>query len=67
MKPYPLQVSMHHVNAVHVLQSICGIDQLNESVTSVSARFGTFTHELDAINPLIVLYELVDAPVVHPL
>ena len=32
MRSYPLQVTVHHVDVVHVLQSICGIDELNEGV-----------------------------------
>ena len=67
MKPYPLQVSVHHVNAVHVLQSIRGIGQLSELVTFVSQTNGRSTYELDAIGPCVILDELIDVPMLHPL
>ena len=64
-KPYPLQVAMHHVNAVHVLQSVRSIGQLSESVVSLPARSNTNAHELDTINPPIFLDKLTDITVIH--
>jgi len=58
---------VHHVDAVHILQSICGVNQLNESVTLTSASYGAIAHELSTVNSLIILYELIDVTVIHPL
>lgn len=66
MVPYPFQVSVHHVNAVHVLQSTRSIGQLNESETSTSTEPTTITHELDAINSAMIVDEIIDIAVVHP-
>ena len=66
VKAYPLQVSVHHVDVMHVLQSIRGINQLSKLVTFTSQTNGQVTHELDTINPFVIFDELVDIPVIHP-
>ena len=67
-KTYPLQVSLHHVNAMHVLQPSRGVGQLNKSVVSgVYARYSPITHELDTINPSMFPNILADVTVIHPL
>ena len=57
---YPLQVTVHYAKAVHVLQPIRSINQLNEPVMSVSTKYCAITHELDTI------YKIVDVSVIHP-
>ena len=57
---------MHHVKIVHVLQPIRSIDQLNQLATSVFTRYDTIAHELDTIDPFILLHELDDITVIHP-
>ena len=52
---------------MHVFQSIYGISQLNESVTSISTNYSAITHEQDTIYPFILLHELGDVTVTHPL
>ena len=37
------------------------------TVTSVSTKYSAIAHELDSINPFVILYELVDVPMIHPL
>ena len=54
------------MKTVHVLQPVRGIDQLNESVTSISARDECKAHELDTINPFAPRHELVDVAMIHP-
>ena len=66
VKPYPFQVSVHHVDAVHVLQSIRSIDQLNKLVKHVSQTNGRTTYELGTISPIVLFYELVDITMIHP-
>ena len=57
---------MHHVETVHVLQPVGNVNQLNESVSSISTRRNPMAYELDPINPFIPLRELVDVAVTHP-
>ena len=65
-KPYPLQVSVHHVNVMHVLQSIRGIGQLSKLATIASQTNGRITYELDTINPSVISDELIDISMIHP-
>ena len=58
---------MYHVDAMHILQSIRSVGQLNKSVASISAIYGTVTHELSTIDPFMILYKFVDVAVIHPL
>lgn len=58
---------MRHMKTVHVLQPICGIGQLHESVKSSTTEYNTTTYKLDTIHSLIRPDVLVDVPVAHPL
>ena len=58
---------MDHMNAVHILQPIDGIDKLSESVRSVPIWHGAITHELEMISSFMSPYELIDVTVIHPL
>ena len=66
-RSYPFQISVYHVRAMHVLQAVRNIGQLNGSVAPVSKRGSPATHELDTINPSMPLHKLVYIAVIHPL
>ena len=57
---------MHHVKAVHVLQSVRSIDELDWLITTVYVGGDVITHELDAINPFMFFHKFNDVTVVHP-
>jgi hypothetical protein len=64
---YPFQICMNHAGAVHVRQAVCNVIQLNR----ISARFcggdQRVTHKPSAVHMFVLLDELVDVPVFHPL
>ena len=57
---------MHNAEIVHILQSVCNIDQLDDTLVSL-LRGQVTTYELGAVHMPILPNELVDVPVFHPL
>jgi len=58
---------MHHMKTVHVLQPICGIGQLDESVKLATTGYNATTYKLDTIHPLMLPDIPVDVPMAHQL
>ena len=65
---YPFKVSVNHPEAVHVHQTVRNVNQLNGALVRLSegGDRGT-THKLSAVYMSVLLDELVDVPVIHPL
>lgn len=57
---------MYHTDAMHILQPVSGINQLNGSVAPASKRDNPMTYKLDTINPFMLLHEFIDIAVIHP-
>ena len=55
------------MKAVHVLQPVRGIDQLNKSVARGFAGDELMPYKLDTVNPFVPLHELVYVAIIHPL
>ena len=58
---------MDDVKAMKILQPVRDIHQLRKTVRPVSVEMDVVTHELDPINFYVVLDELVDVTIIHPL
>lgn len=48
-------IAVCHIQVIHVLQPICGINKPKKVVTPASVKVKTMTHELDAVNPIMLL------------
>ena len=66
VESYPFQVSVHHIETVHIFQPIRGINQLEQLILIDALRVDIFTHESGTIDPFGHLYEFVDVTVNHP-
>ena len=58
---------MDDVESMKILQPVPNIHQLRKTVIPVSVEMNVVTHELDSIHLSVVLNELVDISIIHPL
>jgi len=63
---YSFQISVDHVEVMHILQPICNTGQLS-GMSGRLLQDQVTTYELAAVHVLILLNELVDVSVFHPL
>jgi len=64
---HSFQISVYHVEVVHVLQATRNVSQLNSRLSVMLLRGWVTTYKLGAVYILIPLDELVDVSVLHPL
>jgi hypothetical protein len=65
---YPFQVSVDHVEAMHVCQALRDVDQLNStSSRHLWGRYQEVTYEFGAVYMFILPNELDNVPMFHPL
>ena len=62
-----LQIPVDEVEAMKILQPVRNIHQLRRTVIPGSVEMNVVTHELDSIHLSVVLDELVDVTIIHPL
>ena len=58
---------MNHVEAVHVPQAARNVSQLDRTSAKRCSGDRRATHKLNAVHIFVLLDELVDAPMFHPL
>jgi hypothetical protein len=64
---YPFQICVNHTEAVHVHQAIRNVNQLNTTSARFCGEDRGATNKLSAVCAWVLLDELVDVPVFHPL
>ena len=63
---YPFQISVGSLEVVQILQAIRDVNQLH-CISQLPVEIGWMTHEHRAVGVLILLNELVDVSIIHPL
>jgi len=63
---YPLQISVHHMEFVHIPQPIRSVGQLNGS-SVMPSRIQVKTYELGAVHILIPRNKVINVSILHPL
>ena len=58
---------MNHAETVHVRQAICNVNQLNSTSAGFYGGDRGATNKLSAVYVWVLLDELIDVPMFHPL
>jgi hypothetical protein len=64
---YPFQICVNHVEDVHVIQAVRNVNQLNRTSARHCGGDQGATHKRNAVHIFVLLDELIDVPVFHPL
>ena len=62
---HPFQVSMDHLEVMHILQALCNINELDMSAKGRNRS--NYAYKLGTVHVRIFLNEIIDITILHPL